>query len=123
MIEVEEHVVYIDLYDLEIVVLCGETYEILSDFAQSTHHVDLGEEQYIGQCTTSSYSEFTLTVILAYVRKEINPGLIAHEIFHAIDEIAMYYNLEGEALAYLTDYLNNNVSVIFKEQLLTWYNN
>jgi hypothetical protein len=89
---------------------------------ENHYGVDPFEEgEFYGMIEVIPSTERTLTIAVLLVEDKIHPGLIAHEVYHAIEENAgPLYGLQSEGKAYLIDYITEQISFFYKDQLEKW---
>lgn len=119
--EVTEHQLIIDLYDLEILCVSAKHASTIMEYMEEHFGVDNYEDNFYGMTEVIPSTDRTLTIAMYFVEEKIQPGLIAHEVYHAIEENAgPLYGLQSEGKAYLIDYITEHISFFYKKQLQKW---
>lgn len=121
---VEEHITYVELYDLEVVTLVAKTAYELILYMTDQYDIDIENDNFIGTVEVVDNPSRAFCVLILLVEEQFSPGLLAHEVYHAVEEnIAPHYGLKGEAVAYLLDFIINKNSLALKSQIENWFQN
>lgn len=113
---------YIDLYDCQIVSCVGDSSAGILNRVESALGYDECDMDFRGYTDVHISPDYTLMVLMFFVRENISPGLISHECLHAVNFITEHLLIKDEeASAYLLDWLVNKQHLHFQKDLLTWY--
>jgi len=109
--------VYLDIYDIFVDVILVKTLQDLHKEMKQYGYDGEMEDRWLA--TTFAPEDNRLIVVM--LKDRFSPGILAHELYHVVEDyIVPTYNLEGEAKAYLLDFLVEKNSLFFAKEIQIW---
>ena len=121
-LSIVENIFVLDIFDCEIVSIMGDNSAEILDHLEAKWGYEDCDIDFKGYTDILPGVTYTLTVIMLYIKKDISPGIIAHESLHAVNFITSHLRIQDEETqAYLLDYIVNKQHLFYVEELTNWY--